>query len=241
MNPRVAAVARKELREFRRNKFVVGTMVVLPIVFLVVPVTNTLAVKISAGEAVIRATVGGAMLLFFMIPLILPTTLSAYAVVGEREQGTLEPVLTTPLRREEYILGKAIAVLFPSTAIAWALFAVYIVVVRINAIAAVVDLVWRPGVVIAEAIFAPLLATFSIWVGLAFSVRSSDVRAAQQLAGLAMLPLVGLSALFTFRVIQPTWTTLSATAMVLAALDAIGWFIVSSMFDRERLLTRFAR
>ncbi len=34
---------------------------------------------------------------------------AAYAVVGERQQGTLEPVLTTPVRREEFLLGRALA------------------------------------------------------------------------------------------------------------------------------------
>jgi ABC-type Na+ efflux pump permease subunit len=36
-----------------------------------------------------------------------PTFVAACAVVGERQQGTLEPVLTTPIRREELLLGKA--------------------------------------------------------------------------------------------------------------------------------------
>jgi len=40
--------------------------------------------------------------------------LAAYAVVGERRQGTLEPVLTMSLRREEFLLGKALAALCPS-------------------------------------------------------------------------------------------------------------------------------
>ena len=34
-----------------------------------------------------------------MIPLFVPALMGAYSVVGEREQGTLEPVLTAPLPR----------------------------------------------------------------------------------------------------------------------------------------------
>ena len=33
MNPRIGAVMRKELREYRRNKLVVGTMATLPAMF----------------------------------------------------------------------------------------------------------------------------------------------------------------------------------------------------------------
>jgi ABC-type Na+ efflux pump permease subunit len=54
------------------------------------------------------------------IPALVPATLAAYAVVGERQQGTLEPVLSTPIRREELLLGKALAVLIPLVAISYA-------------------------------------------------------------------------------------------------------------------------
>jgi len=54
-------------------------------------------------------------------------------VLGERQQGPLEPVLTTPIRREEFLLGKALAVLVPSVAIAYVVFAVFLAVVAVFA------------------------------------------------------------------------------------------------------------
>ncbi len=60
----------------------------------------------------------------------MPTTLAAYSVVGERQQGTLEPVLSTPVRREEFLLGKALAVLVPTIAISYAVFAVFVALRR---------------------------------------------------------------------------------------------------------------
>ena len=39
-------------------------------------------------------------------PCACPGLLAAYAVVGERQQATLEPLLTTPISREELLLGK---------------------------------------------------------------------------------------------------------------------------------------
>jgi ABC-2 type transport system permease protein len=47
----------------------------------------------------------------------MPAVVASYSVVGERQQGRLEPVLTTPVRREEFMLGKALAALIPSLAI----------------------------------------------------------------------------------------------------------------------------
>jgi ABC-type Na+ efflux pump permease subunit len=239
VNPRVRAVLRKELREFRRNKLVVITTAVLPLIFIALPLAGVLGVKPGTAPATIKGVVGGAVLGFFLVPLILPTVIAGYAVVGEREQGTLEPVLTTPVRREEFLIGKALAAVAPSSAMAYALFALFAILVELFAIREVVSLVLEPAVVISIALFTPLLAAFSIWVGLAISARSSDVRVAQQLASLAMLPMVALLWLFAFRVVAPTITVAVVGAVLLSVLDLGAWRIVSALFDRERLLTRY--
>jgi ABC-type Na+ efflux pump permease subunit len=239
MNARVGAVFRKELREYRRNKLVVGTMAVLPIILIILPLAGVLAVTSGTAPRAITAAVGSAGLAFFLMPLLLPTIVAGCAVVGEREQGTLEPVLTTPVRREELLVGKALAAVLPSVVIAYAIFAVYAIVVRLAAIPEVVTLVWQQAQIVAVALFTPLLATFSIWIGLAISARSSDVRVAQQLSALAMLPMVGVLWLFTFRVIDPTVSVAVGGAILLMVVDLGAWRVVSRFFDRERLLTRY--
>ena len=241
MNPRIGAVMRKELREYRRNKLVVGTMATLPAMFFVLPLISLLALGPGTSEPTIKGAAGAALLWLLIMPLLLPPIVAGYAVVGERDQGTLEPVLTTPVRREELVLGKALAVLIPTVGVAYALYAIFLVVVRLRAVHEAWRLVSGPGQLIALAVFAPLLAAFSIWVGLAISTRSSDVRVAQQLSAFAVLPLVGLVALFTFRVVSPTVRVAVFGALLLVVLDVGAWRIVSRLFDRERLLTRYGR
>jgi hypothetical protein len=87
-----------------------------------------------------------------------------------------------------------------------------------------------------QVIFTPLLAAWSIWVGIAISTRTSDIRAAQQLSTLANLPLVALTTLIAFNVIQPTLGLALAFGAGLLVIDRLGWRIVSAMFDRERLI-----
>jgi ABC-type transport system involved in multi-copper enzyme maturation permease subunit len=241
MNGRVRAVMRKELREYRRNKLVVGTMAVLPIVFFVLPLVSVVALKQDATYATIKGAVGSATLSLFILPLILPTIVAGYAVVGERDQGTLEPVLTTPVRREELLLGKALAACVPTIAVAYVLYAIFILMVRLAGPPEAVRLMSASAELLALGLAAPLLATFSIWVGLAISVRSTDVRAAQQLSALAMLPMVGLLTLFTFRIISPTVTVAITGAVLVGVLDLAAWRVVSRMFDPERVLTRSGR
>jgi ABC-2 type transport system permease protein len=147
-------------------------------------------------------------------------------------------LLTTPLRREELLLGKAVAAIVPSVGIAYVVFAAIEVTARLVARnPAVAPALWQGPHVLAEILFAPLLAAWSIWVGIGISARSSDVRAAQQLGTLASLPPLGVVALMSFNVFTPSLTLAVIFALVLLAADVLLWRIVSAMFDRERLIT----
>ena len=231
---RVGAVLVKELRDFRRNRFIIVTMLVLPVVFVIVPISDLFR---SAPARLQTVQVGTSLLLLLVAPVIIPATIAAYSVVGEKEPGTLEPVLTTPVRREELLLGKATAALIPAVGIAYALFAVVVIAVRIGADQAVVSNVWQAQNFLAQAVFSPLLAGWAIWVGIAISARSSDVRVAQQLGTLASLPPLAIVALMEYQVIAPGVLTAIILAAILAAADALGWWFVGTVFNRERLIT----
>jgi ABC-2 type transport system permease protein len=237
----VGAVLRKELREYRRNRLIVGTTIALPVVFFVVPVVSIFRIGETAAASVVRAQVGTTLLLLLLTPVIVPATIAAYSVIGERDQGTLEPVLTTPVRREELILGKALAAVIPSVLSAYLFFAAFVVAVRIAASHAVVDAIWQPAPFLAQALFAPLLATWSIWVSMAISTRSSDVRAAQQLSTLGSLPPLALTSLMSYHVLPSTVVVAVILAAVLVAVDAAGWRVVTALFDTERLITGYGR
>ena len=138
-----------------------------------------------------------------IIPAIVPSVLAAYSVVGEREQGTLEPVLITPIRREEFLVGKALAVLVPTLAIAYLVFGIFLGIAALFAHPGVASAVFERSHLLVQLLFTPLLAGWSIWVGIAISARSVDVRAAQQLGTLASLPPLAIVALMSLNVITP--------------------------------------
>lgn len=234
---RIRVVVRKEVREFRRNRFVIGTMVVLPFVFLITPMIAIFKVPESASESQVKAAVGVISLLMLIIPIILPPVIAAYSVVGERDQGTLEPVLTAPVRASELLVGKAVAVFIPSVGLAYAIYVIVLVSVRFGAAHVVSTVVWHPPQLLAQLLFTPLLALWAIWVGIGISTRSSDVRVAQQLATLAGLPLLGLTSLVSFQIITPSVTLAVGCALGLLAIDLLAWRIVSRLFDPERLVT----
>jgi ABC-type transport system involved in multi-copper enzyme maturation permease subunit len=230
----VRAIFRKELRGYRHNGFIIWTMAIFPLIFLIQPLVVVFALPPSAS-----AELSQDHLLLYMlgIPAIVPAAVAAYAVVGEREQGTLEPVLTTPIRREEFLLGKALAAIVPSLAIAYAVYAVFLACVGLFARPAVASALLRGPDVLAQVLFTPLLAGWSIWVGMAISARASDVRVAQQLGILASLPTAVVAALIAFNVIHATLGLALGLAAALLLGNRLGWRIVSATFDRERLIT----
>ncbi len=235
---RLLAVARKEFREYRRTPFVVGTMVVLPLVFMVSPVIEIVSIGPSAGARAVTKVVGSIFLLLLIVPAVIPATVAAYSVVGERDQGTLEPLLTTPVSRAEILLGKAVAAVVPSVLLAYLLFAVVEVLAALAAGNPAVPATLREGPhLLAEALFVPLLAVWSIGVGIAISTRASDVRVAQQLGTLASLPPLAVTFLVSFQVIAPSLGVALGFGLGLLALDMVMWWGVARLFDRERLIT----
>jgi ABC-type Na+ efflux pump permease subunit len=234
---RIGAVIRKELAEFRRNRFILVTATILPIVFLISPTVTIVALKASAVSTLLDKRVDTSLFLPLLIPVFVPALLSAYAVVGEREQGTLEPVLTTPVSGVEFLLGKATAIFLPAVGVAYLMFGVFVAITQFAAAPAVASAVLHAPQLPAALVFIPLLAGWAIWVGLAISARATDTRVAQQLGTLASLPPVALAALFSFRLISPTFAVAAAFAGGLLVIDALACFAVARVFNRERLIT----
>jgi ABC-2 type transport system permease protein len=231
---RIGAIIRKELREYRRNRSIVVTMAVLPLIFVVQPLIQIFVVPTAAAN-----TLAGKDPLLYMlgIPALVPAALAATSVVTERQLGTLEPILTTPIRREELLLGKALAVFGPALAVSYVVFGLSVASVALFAHAGIAAAIVRVPPVLAQVVFTPLLAAWSIWVGIAISTRCSDVRTAQQLSILASLPPAVLAALIAFGVIHATHGLTVGFGVALLLLDLRGWRIVAPMLDRERLVT----
>jgi ABC-type transport system involved in multi-copper enzyme maturation permease subunit len=234
---RIGAVTRKEMRELRRNRFVVSTMAVTPLVFLITPMLTLFRVPDSASGSQVKAAVGVMSLLLLIVPIVIPPVIASYSVVGERDQGTLEPVLTTPLPASELLLGKAAAAFIPSVGIAYTIYLIAAIGIRIGAAHVVSAVVWHAPEMIAQILFTPLLALWAIWVGIGISTRASDIRVAQQLATLAGLPLLAFTSLISFQLIKTSVPLAVGLALALLVIDIVAWRVVSGLFDRERLIT----
>src|SRR6476620_8685665 len=186
---RARAVMGKELLDYRRNRAIVVTMCIMPLLFLLEPILAILLTPATKAGAALDHRLALSLLYLLVTPVIMPATLAASSVAGEREQGTLEPLLTTPVRSQELILGKAAAILIPTVVLSYCLFGLFFAAVRLFARPVVASAVFHDGpVILALVLLAPLVAGWAILVGMAVSVRASEVRVAQQLGTLASVP-----------------------------------------------------
>jgi ABC-type Na+ efflux pump permease subunit len=235
---RIGAVTRKELIEFRRSRFIIIiTMGVIPVIFLIAPTAAILDINSAGPSPTLDKAIGFLLLYLLMVPVLIPSTIAAYSVIGEREQGTLEPVLTTPISREELLIGKAVATLIPAIGMAYVVLGIFLTVVRFGAHPVEATAVWHSPELLAEVFFIPLLACWAIWAGLAISSKASDLRAAQQLGTLVGLPPIALISLMSLQVINSTLILAASIAAALLLIDCAAYLVVSKLFDGERLVT----
>jgi ABC-type transport system involved in multi-copper enzyme maturation permease subunit len=230
---RVRAVWRKELREFRVTPNVIITMAIYPIVFTIAPVIDIFVTKAAQATLLNNYPI---MIYMLAIPATVPAAVAAFSIVGEREQGTLEPMLGTPVRSAEFLLGKGLAVLIPAVTLACLMYGAILGVVRLFAEPAVAAATIHWPYVVAQFAFTPLIACWSIWLCIAVSSRAKDVRVAQQLGLLVNIPSIAVPVLIAYHVIVLDLAAVIAIGAALLLADAIGWRIISRALSSEWLI-----
>lgn len=143
----------------------------------------------------------------------------------------------TPVGREEFLIAKALAAFVSTLVIAYAVFGLFLAVAALFAHPVIAAAIYAGTHVLVQLLFTPLLAGWAIWVGIAVSARSTDVRVAQQLSLLGSLPPLVIVALMSLNVIAASTALAIGLAVALLVVDLLAWRIVAAMFDRERLVT----
>lgn len=258
---RVRTIIDKEWAEVFKNKLVLFTVGLLPLVLTVMALGQLAATahipanpgeKLPENIATMCQSQGLAandcmqgflanqfMLLFLLLPLIVPVTIAAYSIVGEKVARSLEPLLATPLSVSEIILGKSLAAALPAVAATWLSFGIYQIGARFLAAEPVQSLIAEPKWWLAMLLLPPLLATFSVNVAIMISSRVNDPRAAEQLGMLVMLPLLGLFVAQILGLVTLTLSGILGMAAALLALDAAMVVVGVRLFQRETILTRW--
>jgi len=92
---------------------------------------------------------------------------------------------------------------------------------------------------LAMGLAVPLLTFLSVTVGIIVSSRVNDTRVAQQIGGVIVLPIVGLSVGQIAGFLLLSVNTVLIGSLIIFILDAITLWVAVVLFERERILTRW--
>jgi ABC-2 type transport system permease protein len=256
----VTTVLRREWAETVRNRLLMSTILIPPVVLTIAPLalagvvgdralppqlaTSVLSQRpewagFSASELAGAFAVQQFLAFFLLMPAYIPLSIATFSIIGEKQARTLEPVLATPIRTVELLAGKAIAALVPGVLAGWATYLVFVVLASIvygpELFGVVTDPSWLAGVFI----LGPAVGLSSVVTGVVVSARVNDPRVAQQIGGIIVVPIIAVTLL------QATGTLLVGAAgyVLLAGIvfvfSLLGLRAGVALFDREAILTRW--
>jgi ABC-2 type transport system permease protein len=260
---------KKELRDLRSNKQVWPAYFLLPLLAVAMPIVvlallpliadpgrapqdpavtmllETVANDSSLAGATIterlaRLLLRDLVVFYLLMPVVLAASAAALALVREKEQRTLEPILATPLRDRDLLLAKLFASAGPAMLVAWG-------TAVVGMLAGMVGGWWRLGVlvlptagnIVALLLLSPALTVLAALAGLRASARFTDVPGAMQFTGLVVVPL----ALVVVAVLgRPAmaYPLVGLVGALLVGLAAVALFASNlKRFRREEILTKW--
>ena len=178
--------------------------------------------------------------LFLLMPIFIPSVLASYAIVGEKRERTLEPVLATPVRTWELLLGKMLGALIPALAITIASATLFVMGILAFAVSdRVREIIVTPGWILAVLVDTPLLALIGVALIVVLSSRVNDPRTVQQISAVLVVPVLALlfGQLAGVIVLGPGVALAIGAVLGIIAAGAL-WF-ATRLFQREVILTRW--
>jgi ABC-type Na+ efflux pump permease subunit len=240
-------VTLKDLSVFKKNKYVLYSLIAMPVIIgVVLPVIYIFALNAESAQltypqllAAANQVVNVATMYFVLIPAILPSIIASYSFVGEKIEKSLEPLLATPTTDGELLLGKSLAAFIPCIAVTYMGAAIsapiidYWTYTRMG-----VFLVPNTYWLLVMGVLAPLACIMSVEANIIVSSRVNDIRAAQQLGGLVVLPLIFL-VIFASVSSQISVLLAMGISAALAVADVALFYLSKATFQREEILTKW--
>ena len=256
---KVLAVLEKEVADARKNKMIVWSMALVPVLLVALTLGTAYFMlqsdqglddddmsiippelrEMNPMHAFLMMMNDQYLFYILIIPMMMPVYIAAYSIVGEKETKSLEPLLATPISVWELLVGKATAAVVPSVILTWLSFIVLVIggylIMPEPVFLALIRPVWLVGM----ALLSPLLALLSVFCGMIISSRMNDPRAAQQVTGIFVVPIIALSmAVLAGKIFLSVAVVIMASAITLA-IDCVVFYFAVKLFQRETILTRW--
>ncbi len=236
-------IASKDFSIFMKKKSIIYSVVLLP---LLISIVLPLVVSFSGVEtggipvAILPSLLNSFSFFFVILASSLTTVIASYSLIGEKVENSIEPLLATPTTDEEILLGKSFAAFLPPIASIYVGLVIFMVLID-KLTYSTLGYYYYPNWNIALIILlvAPLAAILSVELGVILSARVSDVRAAQQLGQLVIIPFFGIYILGEIGYVSLGINSMLIISAILLVFDVIFFFVSTVTFHREEILTKW--
>jgi len=253
-------IFKKEIKEILKNRSIWLPILAVSIIFSVIfPAAITLGLEgiikdPDASEfikrvfaetdnlqlAMLHFIIKQFLVFLLLIPAMLPSLIAPASIVLEKESNTLEPLIATPIKTGELLLGKTLTSLIPSFAIT--LIDFVLITIIINSIAytkfKLLPLpTWDWAVV--TFILSPVISFIITMICLIVSSKTVDIRSAQGIGAVIIFPIYAVVGLQIAGLFLLNIKYLFVVCAVLIAVCPIVLKLAIKIFDRENILTKW--
>lgn len=259
---RILTIIDKEWAEIFKNRMVLATIGFMPLIFTIMPLvmlyfTGTsgdisgdmadmppqftqACGDLNASDCIQYFVLNQFMLMFMMMPLMIPTAIAAYSIVGEKTTRSLEPLLATPITTEELLTAKALAAAIPAIIASWSSFFIFVLLMPlVKASPALIAQVLSPTWLIAVLIIGPLMAVAAVNMAVLVSSRVNDPRVAEQISVVLIVPIMAVMFAQIGGLLVVNRDLMMISAAVMLVVDAALIYAGARIFQRETILTRW--
>jgi ABC-2 type transport system permease protein len=174
-----------------------------------------------------------------LIPTMIAIYSSSYGIVEEKVSRSLEPLLATPVRTWELLLGKALAGFIPALIITWACAGISLLVFTIIGWSHLISYLLNAAWFLNLFLITPSIALLSFLLGVIGSSKAKDFRSAQNMVLFIIFPVFGLIALQVTGVVWFTPLLMFVLGLVICVIDVLVLRIAVRLFQRESIVVKW--
>ena len=174
-----------------------------------------------------------------LIPVMIAVSFATFSIIEEKQERTLEPLLATPVKTWELLLGKALAGAIPSLLITWFCAGLFLAGIAWMGSAHLLKFVLNAQWFISLFLLVPLFSLLAFMLGVIASSRVNDPKTAQNIAVIAIFPILAILGLqlMGFAVFTPTELFVLSVVMVIVNFFVLQ--IAIRLFQRESIVVRW--
>lgn len=180
------------------------------------------------------------MIFLLLIPAMLPSLIAPASIVLEKESNTLEPLLATPIKTSELLLGKTLTSMIPSFTITLIDFVLITIVIDVLGylklkMLLLPTLEW----VVVTFLLSPIISFIITMISIIVSSKSTDIRSAQGMGAAVILPIYAIIGMQIGGLFLLNTKYLLLGCLVLALICPLLLRFTIRVFDRENILTKW--